>query len=194
VVLARHGLPPAPTHISENVANVAYVASVLETCCKCLFKMFHQTYVAIIFYLDVVYVSHVCCNSMFQMFALFQSYVASGFMLQVASILSRCFMCFTHKLQVYVSNVLCISILMLYSCCKCFTLFSRGKSGPCRLGVRRRGGWQTRVLRVGELEACSSSAAHHSSRVLPMRTNGRRDGARSALVGRDEGGRGRTAH
>ena len=40
-----------------------HVASVLEACCKRLFKMFHrfQTYVASIFDLDVAHVSHICC-------------------------------------------------------------------------------------------------------------------------------------
>jgi hypothetical protein len=38
--------------------------------------------------LDVSYVSHKCCNNMFQMFRLFQSYVAASCsMLQVASVL-----------------------------------------------------------------------------------------------------------
>jgi hypothetical protein len=42
-------------------------------------------YFVIVFYLNVAYVSHICCNSMFQMFLLFLSYVvASGSMLQVA--------------------------------------------------------------------------------------------------------------
>ena len=47
--------------------DVAYVASVSEACCKRLFKMFYlfQTYVAGVFYLDVAYVSHICCNSIF---------------------------------------------------------------------------------------------------------------------------------
>jgi hypothetical protein len=47
-------------------------------------KMFHpfQTYVASVFYQDVVYVLHLCCNSMFEVVHLFQSYVAiSVFML-----------------------------------------------------------------------------------------------------------------
>jgi hypothetical protein len=50
-----------------------------------IFYLF-QTYVASIFCLDVAYVSHICCKSMFEMFQLFQSYVAiTIFMLQVAS-------------------------------------------------------------------------------------------------------------
>jgi hypothetical protein len=36
----------------------------------------------------VAYVSHICCNNMFQMFYLFRSYVATSiFILQVVSIL-----------------------------------------------------------------------------------------------------------
>ena len=57
-------------------------------------------------YLDVAYVSHICCKSMFEMFQLFQSYVViSVFILQVASVLSGCCICFTHMLQVYVLNI-----------------------------------------------------------------------------------------
>ena len=66
-------------------------------------------------YLDVAYASHICCNGMFEIFQLFQSYVAiSVFMLQFASVLSGRRICFTHMLQVYVphissaSNVCCI--------------------------------------------------------------------------------------
>jgi energy-converting hydrogenase Eha subunit C len=53
--------------------DVAYVASVLEACCKRLFEMFHlfQMYVASILYLDVAHISHICCKSMFKMFQLF---------------------------------------------------------------------------------------------------------------------------
>ena len=53
-------------------ASVLNVSSVfLDVCCKCA-------------YLDVAYVSHICCKSMFKMFQLFHSYVAvSVFMLQV---------------------------------------------------------------------------------------------------------------
>jgi hypothetical protein len=74
-----------------------------------LFKIFYlfQMYVASVFYLDVVCVSHICCKSMFKIFQLFQSYVAINvFILQVASVLSVCCICFMHILQVYVLNVL----------------------------------------------------------------------------------------
>jgi hypothetical protein len=50
-----------------DVAYVSHIyvarASVLDVCCKR-------------FDLDVAYVSHICCKSMFEMFQLFQSYVA----------------------------------------------------------------------------------------------------------------------
>ena len=70
--------------------------------------MFHlcQTYVPSTFDLDVAYVSHICCKSMFKTFQLFQSYVAiSVFMLQVVSVLSAYCICFTHMLQLYVLNI-----------------------------------------------------------------------------------------
>jgi hypothetical protein len=96
--------------------DVAYIAKCsrgvlhvfLEACCKYLFKIFHlfHKYVASVFYLDVVYISQICCKSVFKIFHLFQSYAAiSAFMLQVASVLSGCCICFTHMFQVYVLNV-----------------------------------------------------------------------------------------
>jgi hypothetical protein len=44
--------------------NVAFVAMVAPVCCKRQFPMFYlffQTYVASV-YLDVAYVSHICCT------------------------------------------------------------------------------------------------------------------------------------
>jgi hypothetical protein len=62
------------------------VSSILDLCCK------H-------FYLNVAHVSHLCCKSMFEIFQTFQSYVGiSDFILQFASVLSRCYICFTHML------------------------------------------------------------------------------------------------
>jgi hypothetical protein len=62
--------------VDRDVAHVAYIVSVSDECCK------H-------FDLDVAYVSHVCCKSMFQLFHLFQSYVAASvFILQIVSVLS----------------------------------------------------------------------------------------------------------
>ena len=58
--------------------------------------------------------SHICCNSMFQIFQLFQSYVAaSDFMLQVT--IFGCFMCFTHMLQMHIPNVYLYFRHMLHS-------------------------------------------------------------------------------
>jgi hypothetical protein len=75
-------------------------------------------------YLIIAYVSHICCKSMFEMFQLFQSYVAkSALMLQVANVLSVCCICFTHMLQVYVPNISSASdvcCILSVSCCKCF--------------------------------------------------------------------------
>ena len=42
--------------IAKVDQDVAYVASVLEACCKRLFKMFHLF--LSVFYFDVAYVSH----------------------------------------------------------------------------------------------------------------------------------------
>jgi hypothetical protein len=57
-----------------DIAKVDWdVASVSEDCCNRLFEMFHlfQTYVASVIYVDVAHVSHLCFKSMFEMFQLF---------------------------------------------------------------------------------------------------------------------------
>jgi hypothetical protein len=79
-----------------NVANVdrdvAYVASVLDECCKCLFKMFHlfQTYVCKRFDLDV---------------DMFHTYVA-----RVPNVLVLCYSKYFH-----VASCKCLS--KKYICC-----------------------------------------------------------------------------
>jgi hypothetical protein len=103
--------------------DVTYVASVSKACCKHLFKIFHlfpdvccnrfQTYIAYVsvlccskcfhgasckcFIWMLHMFSHTCCKCMFQIFHLFQMYVAS--------ILSGCCICcsgYTHMLQTYI--------------------------------------------------------------------------------------------
>jgi hypothetical protein len=74
-------------------AFVQNVSSVSDVCCKRFLS-------------ECCTCSHICCKSMFEMFQLFQSYVAiCVFMLQVAGVLFGCCICFTHMLQVYVLNV-----------------------------------------------------------------------------------------
>jgi hypothetical protein len=106
VVLARRGLPPAPTLMAEIDwpgflspmlhMYVSSVSDVSDICCnyfindvaKVDWGMFHilqvfrrhaasvcskyficfSEFCCNLFYLDVAYVSHICCNSMFQMF------------------------------------------------------------------------------------------------------------------------------
>jgi hypothetical protein len=48
-------------------------------------------------------------------------------------------MCLTHMLQ-NDPNVSSVFSLMLHICCKCFTLFGRGRAGGRRTGHRRAGG------------------------------------------------------
>jgi hypothetical protein len=89
-------------------AFIQNISSVLVVCCK------H-------FYLDVAYVSRICCKSMFEIFQLFQSYVAiSVLMLQVANVLSRCCIC-------------------SHTCCKCmfqiFYLFQTYVAFECFMSV-----------------------------------------------------------
>lgn len=66
-------------------------------------------------------------KGMFLNFYLFQSSIATnGSMLQVASVLSRCCICFTHMLQVHGLDVSSNFRQMLHSsvsCCTCFLLF-----------------------------------------------------------------------
>jgi hypothetical protein len=45
--------------------DVAYVAIAIHVCCKRLFQVFHmffQTHIAIVYYLGVAYISHICCK------------------------------------------------------------------------------------------------------------------------------------
>jgi hypothetical protein len=68
--------------------DVAYIASVLDEYCKCLFKMFSISDVCCKqFDLDIVYVSRICCKSRLQMFYFF------------SLILQQVFLC--SKLQVF---------------------------------------------------------------------------------------------
>jgi hypothetical protein len=90
--------------LQASVPNVSSAFS--DECCKCAYS-------------DATYVSYICCKSMFEMFQLFQSCVTvSVFMLQVASVLFECCICFTNMLQVYVPNI--SSLHSSISCCKCF--------------------------------------------------------------------------
>jgi hypothetical protein len=124
-----------------DVANVDRGCCTCCICCKCLrsmlqvFQRFVQNVSSIPVVcckrsdLNVAYVSHICCNNMFQIFQLFQSYVAViVFMLQVTNILFGCCICFTYMLEVYVADVFICCICMLHSsvlCCTSFMLFEK---------------------------------------------------------------------
>jgi hypothetical protein len=132
--------------LQASILNVS--SAFLDIRCKCA-------------YLEVAYVSHICCKSMFE---IFQSYVAMGvFMLQlaivfiwmlymfhryVASVCFKCFICFRLVLH---SSV---------SCCKCFVFqryvqsvmghsLSTGRRGPARWGAADGALGVPRVLRMG---------------------------------------------
>jgi hypothetical protein len=103
-----------------------HVGSVSNVCSKC----FCSRPMLKCSDLDVAYVSHICCNNMFRMFQLFESYVAvSVFMLQVSSVLSGCCICFIHILQVYVSDVSSVHmyVALSVSCCTSFMMFEKSK-------------------------------------------------------------------
>jgi hypothetical protein len=97
--------------LQASVSNVSSAFS--DVCCKCT-------------YLDVAYVSHICCKSIFEMFQLFQSYVAINiFMLLVANILYDCCICFTHILQVCSKCYICFRCTLHSSIlCVVFCVFS----------------------------------------------------------------------
>ena len=59
------------THMLQLHMFHTHVASILSRCC------IYFTHMLQVFYLDVAYVSHICCNSMFQMFHLCPTYVVS---------------------------------------------------------------------------------------------------------------------
>ena len=127
-----------------------------ETCCKCLFKMFHPF-------------PNVCCNRF--LFGccicithVLQKYVPkcfSCFSLMLQQVVScckllvlyfGCFMCSTHMLQVYVLNIsfvfqTYVAFKCFFSCCKCFMLFGRGWSrGQADGASGTPGGLQTGAL------------------------------------------------
>ena len=87
-------------------------ARVANICFKCFI------YILQVFYVDVVKVDrdvayitmviHVCCERLFQMFQLVQTYVAR--------VLSVCCICFTLMLLVFHPDVVYVS----HICCKCF--------------------------------------------------------------------------
>jgi hypothetical protein len=99
--------------------DVAYVASVSEACCKRLLKMFQ------VFLFDVAYVSHMLQEYAPMISAVSVLYCSKRF--HVASVLSRCYICFTHMFQVYILNVSSASdvyYIQVFSCYKC--LYFRG--------------------------------------------------------------------
>jgi hypothetical protein len=128
---------------------VQNVSSVPDTCCKRSD-------------LNIAYVSHTCCNNMFQMFQLFQSYVAvSVFMLQVASVLSRCCICFTHPYVASVrfrcvSYVSCIHEFYVARVLCCLESQEAWGVMVTRQGVRERGAasWDRRSDVIGAGCAC----------------------------------------
>jgi hypothetical protein len=148
-----------------------------------------QTYIASVLiqmlHLFHTYVARVCSK----MLRLFQSYVAIRlFILQVASVLFGCCICFTHMLEVYVSNVssasnICCIQMFHVASLSCFRSMFReswghGPSTEGR-GVARRGPIDGACL-------CSSRP-----RVSPTRRERRGSGGRSGERGVLRDGRGR---
>jgi hypothetical protein len=137
-------------------------------CCKCFIGM-SQAFVQSVssvsdacykhFDLDVSYVPHIYCKSMFQMFQLFHSYIAvSIFMLQVFYL--NVAYVFTHMLQVYVSNIsfasdlYCIQMFHIASV-SCFRCIFSESWGHCLSAVGR-----------GAVSRGLADGAHSAPRVL----------------------------
>jgi hypothetical protein len=76
--------------------NIAYIVMAMHVCCKCLFPNVSSTFRRMlrVFYLDVAYVSHICC------------------------IILQWFQVFSNVLQVFHSYVLSVSAVCDI-CCKC---------------------------------------------------------------------------
>jgi hypothetical protein len=108
VVLARYHSAPAPTQRPESIGPGLSLSPYVINVCSSVSGVIIG--ILQVFHMDVAYVvsiSEACCKHLFKMFQLFQSYAAiSVFMLQVASVLSRCCIYFTYMLPMYVSNVL----------------------------------------------------------------------------------------
>jgi hypothetical protein len=89
----------------------SYVAvSISEVCCKAFVQNVSSVSRCMLqsFFIWILHMfSHICCNSILQMFQLFQSYVAVSVFLYC-----NCFyldVAFTHMLQAYVPNVSSVS-------------------------------------------------------------------------------------
>jgi hypothetical protein len=142
--------------VNWGVLHMLYMLQVFQMhvasiCSKCF--IYFQNYVAIVFDLDVAYVSHICCNCMFQNVSAISVSCCSKWF-YVAS--CKCcvfgyFVCSTYILQVHVPSISSVLrrmlLLIFFSCCKCFiVLFGRERGGEQE---DRAGGLQTRALGVG---------------------------------------------
>jgi hypothetical protein len=90
-------------------------AALQPPCCKCMFQVFQLFEMNVASYLPGYCKNRSrCCNTYIKIFHLFQRYIAS--------VLSRYCICFTHMLQVHVSNVTvfldvyCICFIPSVSC------------------------------------------------------------------------------
>jgi hypothetical protein len=99
----------------------------------------------------------ICSTHMFQMFQLFQSYVAaSGFMLQVTNldvsyVLHICCKCVFQMFQL-LSDICCNQMFFMLQ------VFYVVRPGAIRLGARRVGGRQMRPLGADEHWCCGRGA------------------------------------
>jgi hypothetical protein len=127
---------------------------------------------------------------MFQMFHLF-FVAASVLMLQVASVLSGCCICFhTYVVSVFSRGFICRRMLHLsVSCCTCFMLFgelgARRKARTSRNGARRAEGWRSGV-RWGEANGWGQVESRRTGRIA-SKSYGHNDAAMRMRAGRISG-------
>jgi hypothetical protein len=100
-------------NVAKVYQNVAYVAVVVYVCCTSPFPMFHLcfwTYCCKCIYLDIVYVSHICCKCfiwILRMFAMVFNYFSCAFQVfqQHVSNVSFVFRCMLQVLHLDASKV-----------------------------------------------------------------------------------------
>jgi hypothetical protein len=130
--------------------DVAYDAIVSKACCKRLFKVFRLFQMCVVsFFIWMLHMFHTyVAKSIFQMFSAV-SFLCYSKCFYIASVLSRCCICLTYMLQVYIPNVLstldlcCIQVVYVASV-SCFKGIFRESWGTTRERGKGRG-----ELRVG---------------------------------------------
>ena len=130
--------------------NGAYAAMAIHACCKSLFQKFRLFlgHILQVFYLDVAYVSHICCKCFIwilhtlatackcfrRMLQVLQTYVAS-----VSDVCCKCFSCLRRILQVFHLDIVKVDLVLHMlqwdppapaTCCSCWGATERAQTVP----------------------------------------------------------------